>query len=260
MAASTYLLRFDDICPTMNWTVWDAIEQVLERHRVRPILAVVPDNRDPKLAVEPPVPDFWDRVRTWQARGYTIALHGYQHHYVNRKRGMMGLTPHSEFATLPFEEQMEKLERGLAIFGEHGVRADAWVAPSHSFDRNTLRALDRLGLRTVSDGLWAWPHTDAEGRFWMPQQLWWFAPRPDGVWTVCCHHNEWKPGHLEAFAREMEHYGPLMTDLESVRAAYGTRPLTVQDRARAMVQLVWQHRIRGAARQARNWVRRAREA
>jgi len=26
------ILRFDDLCPTMKWTVWDSIEEVLDRH------------------------------------------------------------------------------------------------------------------------------------------------------------------------------------------------------------------------------------
>src|SRR5262245_38354882 len=76
MTESRYLIRFDDICSTMNWLVWDAIESQLIRYAVRPILAVVPDNRDPNLIVDPPRSDFWERVRRWQSRGYTIALHG----------------------------------------------------------------------------------------------------------------------------------------------------------------------------------------
>src|SRR5260370_42375028 len=54
----------------------------LMARRLKPILAVVPDNQDPMLKVDAPVADFWDRVRQWQARGWTIALHGYQHRYV----------------------------------------------------------------------------------------------------------------------------------------------------------------------------------
>ena len=38
------VLRFDDLCPTMKWSVWDAIEKVLDRHGVHPIVAIVPDS------------------------------------------------------------------------------------------------------------------------------------------------------------------------------------------------------------------------
>lgn len=244
MAVSKYMLRFDDICPTMNWAVWDVIEGVLERHGVRPIMAVVPDNQDEGLRLGPPADDFWERVRRWQSRGYTIALHGYQHHYVNQERGLMRLTAHSEFTNLPYEEQLEKLRKGLAIFAEHGVRADAWVAPSHSFDQNTLRALKALGLHTVSDGLWPWPHGGgAAGLFWVPQQLWWFDRKGAGIWTVCLHHNTWSQERLDAFIREVENYAPRLTDMETVRAEFAGRPLTLQDRFWALATLLWRHRI-----------------
>jgi peptidoglycan/xylan/chitin deacetylase (PgdA/CDA1 family) len=256
MAASKYLLRFDDICPTMNWAVWDVVEGVLERHGVRPILAVVPDNQDAGLRLNPPAPDFWERVRRWQSRGYTIALHGYQHLYVNQERGLMRLTPHSEFTGLPYEEQLDKLRKGLAVFTEHGVRADAFVAPSHSFDQNTLRVLEELGLRTVSDGLWPWPHGGGNGDlFWLPQQLWWFSRKSAGVWTVCLQHNSWSPERLNAFVREMEHYGPLMTDVESVRAEFAGRPLTFPDRFWALANLLWRHRILQVLYRLRNRLR-----
>ena len=68
MADTRYILRFDDICPTMNWAAWEAIEALLTRHDVRPILAVVPDNRDPKLVVDPPMADFWAQVRKCRPR------------------------------------------------------------------------------------------------------------------------------------------------------------------------------------------------
>src|SRR5213594_2026420 len=66
MSHAQYLLRFDDICPTMNWRVWAEIESVLIQRRLKPILAVVPDNRDPGLQVDTPVADFWERARAWQ--------------------------------------------------------------------------------------------------------------------------------------------------------------------------------------------------
>jgi hypothetical protein len=241
---SRYLLRFDDICPTMNWAVWEVIERDLVRHNVRPILAVVPDNRDPNLMCDPPAPDFWDRVRQWQKAGYTIALHGYQHVYVNSNKGLMRLTPHSEFAGLPYEEQEAKLRQALAIFAEQGVRAEAWVAPSHSFDRTTLKVLAGLDLKVISDGLWPWPHVDEDHFFWLPQQLWDFYPRSAGAWTVCCHHNSWSEKRIESFSRNLASYAPRMTDLATVTQAYAGRSLTLSDRVIALRTLAWRHRIR----------------
>ena len=244
MRSARYLLRLDDICPTMNWRVWDAIEAHLARTGVRPILAVVPDNRDPKLAVDEARPDFWDRVRAWQAAGYTIALHGHQHVYVNKDPGLIGVTRQSEFASLPRGEQEAKLKKALAIFAEQGVRADAWVAPSHSFDRTTVEVLSDLGVSVISDGLWTWPFTDAGGTTWIPQQLWDFRRRPAGVWTVCNHHNNWSDRRVAQFAESLALHADEMTDLAAVLETYGGRRLTARDRWDAFRALAWQHRLR----------------
>jgi predicted deacetylase len=240
---SRYLVRFDDICPTMNWEVWEQIEAHLVRHDFKPILAVVPDNRDPKLMRDPARPDFWERVRGWQARGWTIALHGYQHVYVNRDPGMLRLTKQSEFAGLDREEQARKLRSGLAIFAEQGVKADAWVAPSHSFDPTTVDLLAELGIRVISDGLWPMPHRDARGVVWIPQQLWSFLPRPAGVWTVCHHHNDWKERELARFTRDIEAYAGRRTDLAAEAARHGDRALTASDRWHAWRELYWTHGV-----------------
>lgn len=238
-----YLVRFDDICPTMNWKVWEQIETHLERCKVKPILAVVPDNQDPKLDVDVARPDFWDRVREWQARGYTIAMHGYQHRYVNRNGGLMGLTPQSEFAGLPRAEQEEKLRKGLAIFAEQGVHADAWVAPAHSFDRTTVALLAELGVPVISDGLWPMPFTEANGITWVPQQLWSFQPMRQGLWTVCCHHNGWSQERTDQFGRHLEEYASRITDVATVVATHRGRKLTLSDRWTALADFVWTHRI-----------------
>ena len=60
-----YLLRFDDLCPTMNWGMWDRIEELLVKASIRPIVAVIPDNRDPKMDIgpaDPPSPTCSGRV------------------------------------------------------------------------------------------------------------------------------------------------------------------------------------------------------
>ena len=254
-----YLVRFDDICPTMNWQVWEPIEAGLLRLDIRPLLAVIPDNRDPKLVKEPARADFWERVRHWQALGWTIALHGYQHVYVNRDPGMLRLTPQSEFAGLPREVQEEKLKRGLAIFAAQGVRADAWIGPSHSFDRTTVELLSELGIPVISDGLWAWPHREANGIVWVPQQLWRFHPKPAGIWTVCHHHNSWTAGYLDEFESDLAAYATKITDLPSVLRAFAGRKLTILDRWTALRTLIWNHRIRNGLSYLRRQVLRRRK-
>jgi hypothetical protein len=241
-----YLLRFDDICPTMNWDVWVKIEALLNHNNIKPILAVVPDNRDPKLAVAPPAADFWQRVRAWQARGWTIALHGYQHVYVNKNPGILWLqTPKSEFAGLPREVQKEKLLAGLAIFDREGVRADCWVAPSHSFDWTTVDLLSELGVKVISDGPWPWPHTDRQGVTWVPQQFWArLKAMPCGIWTTCYHHNSCNGEELARLRHDLEVFSSKITNLIDVVTRFAGRRLTMFDQVIARSIPVYKSRLR----------------
>jgi peptidoglycan/xylan/chitin deacetylase (PgdA/CDA1 family) len=224
-----YLLRFDDVCPTMDWAAWDQIEPLLLELDVRPILAVVPDNRDPHLVVAAGTERFWDRVRQWQARGWAIGLHGYHHTYVNREPGILRLNPRSEFAGLPYPEQYRKLSMGLECFKREGIRADAWVAPAHSFDGMTILALKALGLPVISDGLAFSPFLDPVGVTWVPQQFARMRPLPWGVWTFCYHINGMSPAALAAFRHSLRRLHPRMISLPEA-VAMGNRRMRAADR------------------------------
>ena len=157
MTNPQYLLRFDDICPTMNWRVWEEIESVLVQRQLKPVLAVVPDNQDPVLQVDAPAADFWDRVRAWQDLGWVIALHGYQHRYVSRNAGLAARRRLSEFAGLPVETQREKLQRGMEIFAREGIKSRVWIAPGNAFDTATVALLPEFGINVISAGYFQFP-------------------------------------------------------------------------------------------------------
>lgn len=182
-----YLIRFDDVCPTMDWGRWEPIEAVLLANGIKPVMAVIPDNQDQTLHFSKPNSRFWDRVRTWQSHGWTIGLHGYQHCYATHDPGILGVQKYSEFSGLDVSEQRAKLQRGVAIFRREGVNPDLWVAPAHSFDENTLIGLREVGVNDISDGLSVYPYVDGKGMFWVPQQVWRFRHMPFGVWTICIH-------------------------------------------------------------------------
>lgn len=221
---ASYLVRFDDICPTMNWDRWQQVEAVLLAADVRPLLAVVPDNQDPALAVAPAQVDFWDRVRAWQARGWAIGLHGFQHRYVTREAGILGVNARSEFAGLPIEQQREKIVRALALFTAQGVRPDAWVAPGHSFDENTVSVLQENGVSVISDGYFLGP-VRIRGMDWIPQQLWRFRSLAGGLWTVCYHHNTFSPRQFAAFAHDVHRFRTRLTSLAgALRHVRAVRP------------------------------------
>lgn len=152
-----YLIRFDDLCPTMNRARWAQCEALMRRFSIRPILAVVPDNLDPELIADAEDPAFWGRMRALQEEGWTIALHGLRHDCSVAGKSLVPLHRHSEFAGVPAEKQLRMLGEGVRILNGHGLSPTVWAAPRHGFDGNTLAGLKQVGIHTVSDGLFRFP-------------------------------------------------------------------------------------------------------
>jgi len=185
-----YLLRLDDACHTMDRQKWKKLEDLFDELGVKPIVAVVPDNQDQELRFESADAGFWDKVRCWQAKGWTIAMHGYQHvmHHTKSKLIMPYYT-RSEFAGLTYIEQAAKIRRSWEIFLSQGVIPTVWIAPAHCFDLHTLEAIySETTIRVVSDGIARDQYCD-KGFYWVPQQLWNLKEKKAGLWTVCLHPN-----------------------------------------------------------------------
>jgi predicted deacetylase len=194
-APAQYLVRLDDFCPTMLREPRERFLSILARHGVSPILAVVPDNQDPDLDRQSSDPEFWHRMRSLQAAGATIALHGYRHLCTSRGKPLLKLHKETEFAGLDLATQQQWLRSGLAILRAQGLHPRLFVAPRHGFDRNTLRALGAEGLGALSDGFARRPFTQ-EKILWLPQQLWEPVAQKTGLWTICIHTNT-APRRLE---------------------------------------------------------------
>lgn len=199
-----YLIRLDDASHHMDRRRWERVEQVLDAHGVRPIVAVIPDNQDATLMRDPRDPDFWGRVRRWVGKGWTVAMHGHQHvMHATRERLILPFYRRSEFAGLTLEQQRAKVRESWNLFMSEGVAPRVWVAPAHSFDRLTLQALLReTPIRVVSDGI-AWDSYQEHGFSWIPQQLWALTERPWGLWTVCLHPNTMDDAAIEALDRAL---------------------------------------------------------
>jgi predicted deacetylase len=218
-----YLIRFDDICPTMNWAIWSEIEAALTENGVKPILAVVPENQDPVLRVDAPKEDFWERVRQWQARDWTLALHGFQHKYTARRPGIITTKKWTEFAGFPAGEQEQKLRSGVEVFERRGIQPRVWIAPNDSFDGTTISLLPRFGIRIICDGFFRVPFVCRRKMVWIPQQLYGFRPAPPGIWTVCYHCNHWTASDLDRFRKDLIQYRADIWSLEEVMHAYAAR-------------------------------------
>lgn len=202
-----YLVRLDDACPTMHVKAWTDLESAFDRLSIQPIVGVIPDNRDAALHVDPPAADFWDTVRRWQSKGWTIALHGLHHAYHPMPPWAQALVPlhrKSEYAGLPLDRQRALFRAGVAVFRAQGVTPTVFMAPSHTFDETTLLALQlETDISTVTDGLAMAPYTRG-GLRWIPQQLWRLRPMPFGIWTVCLHPNVMAPASVQQFIQQLD--------------------------------------------------------
>jgi predicted deacetylase len=204
MMKARYLFRMDDITPTMDWERFWSLLRLFQRNRVKPLLGIVPDNKDKKLDRQKPEPRFWDTMRLLVERDLVeIAQHGYQHILARTSESALLKTSHgrrverSEFAGYSYQEQLERIHKGREILTQQGLVTDYWFAPNHSFDLTTLNALKTAGFTAVSDGIALLPYT-YRGLIFIPQQLWRPAWVPTGVFTICLHSNEITNGEIKS--------------------------------------------------------------
>jgi hypothetical protein len=197
---------------------WDALETIFDRYRVKPVVAVVPDCQDPGLKTDSEDPDFWSKAKAWQSKGWTIALHGYDHVYRGNNRGLVPLNARTEFAGQSESVQRQKIRDGWKLLREKGLEPTAWIAPAHTFDKTTLRCLaEETSIRVVSDGLSSRPFL-RYGFTWVPQQIW--GPRvcPPGVWTVCLHPSTMSDDMPERIERFLQAHAEEVVALSAVSA------------------------------------------
>lgn len=235
-----YLLRFDDLCPTFSRDKWERFRRLIEEFHIRPILAIVPDNRDPGLMVSGPDTEFWNRMRAMEANGATIAVHGYQHLCDSRGRSLLPLHRHTEFAGIPLETQREWIHEGIEMLRNFGLNPRLWVAPRHGFDRNTLRSLQKEGMGYLSDGFARIPFKRG-GIIWIPQQLWEPVSRSKGLWTICIHSNLASNGLVEKLRGFLQTNGSQFTSFDEVQSKFRPASLGLDERVYEVFSL-WRNR------------------
>src|SRR5262249_29616009 len=91
------------------------------------------------------------------------------------------------------------------------------------FDAVTVSLLPKFGISMICDGHFRSPHLCQRNMFWIPQQLFSFRPAPAGVWTVCYHHNQWRPAEVSQFQQDLDDYGPDISSVDEVVAGWGRR-------------------------------------
>lgn len=185
-----YLIRLDDACPTMDSSKWHRIEEIMDKYGIRPMVGIVPRNEDPDLQIDKEDENFWDKARRWEMKGWSIALHGFNHCCISQDGGINPFWKRSEFAGMPIEVQKQKIRDGIAIFHLHSLNPKYFFAPSHTFDLHTLVALRECSdIRIISDTIAIKPYK-ANGFVFIPQIMGHCeAIKISGIWTFCLHPN-----------------------------------------------------------------------
>ena len=184
-----YILRLDDASEHMNIDNWLRMEELLDKLNIKPIFGIIPNNQDTELLRYNEVADFWELMKKWKNKGWTPALHGYNHLFETNVGGINPVNLKSEFAGLPLEKQKQKIRDGYRTLVENGINADIFFAPAHTFDEKTLRALkEESSIRIVSDTI----ATDVyfeDGIYFIPQQSGRCRRLPFSIVTFCYHPN-----------------------------------------------------------------------
>lgn len=197
-----YLIRLDDASPYMDAGKWQRMERILDAYGIKPLVGIIPANANRETMIDEEDPFFWDLVHRWIEKGWEMALHGYDHVYISNK-GKNGLNPvwkRSEFVGVSLEQQKEKIRKGVAMMNAHGVHPKYFFAPSHTFDENTLKAInDCTSIRYISDMIATKPF-QYHGFSFVPCQMGVLRKmRIPGYWCACYHPNQMDEKAFTAF-------------------------------------------------------------
>ena len=185
-----YLLRFDDASEHWNNDNWKRVYELCCENAIKPIVAIIPHNEDEKLLKFDEDHYYAKTIESWINKdGWTPALHGYNHVFVSNNGGMNPINNRSEFAGIELSIQRDKIRNGIKILQKMNIEPQLFVAPAHTFDHNTLIALEQeTNIRIISDTI----ATDIyyeEPFYYIPQQSGNVRQINFPVVTFCYHPN-----------------------------------------------------------------------
>lgn len=197
MKKQQLILRLDDAAERMDVNKWQSIEKMLDKYNIKPLVGIIPDCKDPMMSEYDLDPDFWIKVHKWVEKGWIIAMHGCTHVYDSKDGGINPVNDKSEFSGHSLDEQRKRIKKAYLIFKMHGLSPKIFFAPSHTFDLNTLKALEmETDIRIISDTI-ANDVYSAYGFTMVPQQSGRVRNLPFRTVTFCYHPNTMKDEDFE---------------------------------------------------------------
>jgi len=185
------IFRFDDIHPLMDTEAFEFIESLSFFCPSSIMLCVIPENKDESLIKSSlPIPDFWNKLLLIENRGVTIGLHGLEHKLKFSRKSLLSVSKQSEFTGLKYSSQKKMILKGLSILREKGLNPKFFAAPAHGFDKTTLKVLNDINFKNISDGFTR-NVCIKDGLTWIPLKSWKPSTKFIGSFnTVCLHPNK----------------------------------------------------------------------
>jgi predicted deacetylase len=186
------LIRLDDIAENMNWPLMKKCETLFDKYNIKPLLGVISNNKDSNLLSYPKNDSFWNQVRTWKEKKWEITMHGYTHVYDTEtyKKDYFNYGGKSEFFGHTYEEQSSRIKKSLDIFNKQNIKIRSFFAPNHTYDLNTLSALQDNKIINIIDGYGLMPFKRNNMNF-IPQLFYKEIALPFGIQSTQVHLNYW---------------------------------------------------------------------
>lgn len=159
-------IRFDDITPEMDFDKFNRVKAILDEAGLKALIGIVPYCKDQTLRIEKYHDDFKEFIEGLVVAGWSVALHGYNHVYTSKSKGIFPINEFSEFAGVDYDKQDVMIRQGIAQLSEWGVSPELFMAPGHTFDKNTLKVLKANGIYKITDGFGETPYIRDEISFY----------------------------------------------------------------------------------------------
>ncbi len=220
------LIRMDDICENMNWELMSKCETLFDNYNIKPLLGVIPLNKDPQLLKYPKSEKFWDKVIHWKNKGWEITMHGCNHLYTQKsdKKDVFNYGGNSEFYGLEYSKQLNKIEIGLSEFEKRQIKIRSFFAPNHIYDENTLKVLKNKNIKIIIDGYGLFPFYKKDLLF-IPQLFYREKFLPFGIQSTQLHINYWKNSDYEKFEDFIKRYQKKIIDLDYIINVTNPNPI-----------------------------------